>query len=100
MFDDDFLGTGFLPFVVTVEVAEPGQLPDVDSNGVPDVLEVNLAAALPEASPEEFVRTGLAGRGGCVIGTGGGAVDPLLALLAALAAGGMIYRRRPRRSHG
>ena len=96
MFDSDFLGTGFLPFLVNGDASVPGDLPDVDGNGVADVLEVNIAAALPEG----LIRTGLAGRGGCVIGTGGGAVDPLLALLAALAAGGMLYRRRPRRLHG
>ena len=86
----------FLPFLVNGDASVAGELPDVDGNGVPDVLEVNLAAALPEG----LIHTGLAGRGGCVIGTGGGAVDPLLALLAALAAGGMMYRRRPRRLPG
>ena len=99
IFDDDFLGTGFLPFVVNGEVSEPGELPDVDANGVPDVLEVNAVTAA--ALPEGLIHTGLAGRGGCAIAPplAGGVktpVDPLLALLAVLAAGGMIYRRRER----
>jgi len=63
LFDDNFPGTGLLPFVVNGDVSEPGDLPDVDANGEPDALDVNTAAALPEG----LFHAGLAGRGGCVI---------------------------------
>ena len=93
-------------------------LPDVDGDGIPDVLEVNeestavappgeapVATPAPAEAPvvgaanEGLIHTGLAGRCGCVIGTVGGATDPLLPLLAMIAAGTLIWRRRQTRSH-
>ena len=66
-------------------------LPDLDANGVPDVLELFEAG---ESSG--VILTGLSGRGGCSIVAGGqnGPIDPLLPLIAVLAAGGMLCRRR------
>jgi len=90
LFDADFLGDGYLPFTAGGEAVEPGALPDLDGNGVADVLEANAPAA---ALPEGIIHTGLAGRG-CVVGGIGAPPDPLLPLLAVLAAGGLLYRRR------
>lgn len=106
LFDADFLGDGYLPLTVDGQRLAPGELRDADGNGIADVFEANdivdvfepntPAAALPEGQ----IHTGLAGRGGCSIGIGGGTPDPLLPLLAILAAGTLMYRgrnaRRPR----
>jgi len=84
LFDEDFLGSGFLPIVVGGEVVSPGNFPDIDSNGVADVLEANgPAAALPDNG---VILTGLAGSG---------ATGPLMPLiLSALSLIGLASRRR------
>ena len=103
LFDSDFLGDGFLPFTADGDSIANVELPDVDGNGIIDVLEPN--AALPEvAAAEGVILTGLAGRGGCAIAPLGTLsnsgtrtpVDPMLPLLAILAAGALTYRRRMR----
>jgi len=94
-FDDDFLGTGFLPLTINGDDPQTVSLPDTDGDGIPDVIQVN-APALEAALPSGFVHTGLAGNG-CVIGTSDSPTDPLLPLLAGLALGGMLYRRRESR---
>ena len=86
-----FLGDGFLPFTADGEPVIGAALPDLDGNGLADVLEPPVPAA---ALPEGLIRTGLAGRGGCVVGGAGAPVDPLLPLLGVMAAAGMMYRRR------
>ena len=100
LFDDDFLGDGYIPLASNEGPILAAALPDVDGDNIPDVFEANTeepAAALSEG----YVRTGLAGRGGCSISSANwpnqagskGPVDPLLAILAALAALGLRMRR-------
>ncbi len=66
-------------------------LTSMATGSLADVLQANAPAA---ALPGGLIHTGLSGRGGCGLGTGGGPFYPLLALMAVLAAGGMLFRRR------
>ena len=64
------------------------------------MFEANAEAPAPApALSEGYIRTGLAGRGGCSIEPAGskGPLDPLLALLAAIAALSLRLRQGFRR---
>jgi len=51
VFDDEYLGTGFLPFIVSAEAVSYENIPDVDGDGVPDLLEENTTESEPEPGP-------------------------------------------------
>ena len=94
--DSDVLGDGFLPITVRGESILLAGLPDADGNSIPDLLQSNEPAAATADIADGFVRTGLSGRGGCTIAQPGsnGPLDPLFAILAALALLGLRLRRR------
>ena len=103
LFDDDFLGDGFIPLASSTAPVSGAALPDVDSDGVPDVFEANAVEAPAAALPDGVIHTGLAGHGGCAIAPIGSnaskrPIDPLLAILVALAAIGLRVRRGLTRS--
>ena len=109
LFDDNFLGDGYIPLASNAEPILGAALPDVDGDNIPDVFEANaeeLGAVEPgveepaAALPDGVIHTGLAGRGGCSIEPAGsnGPIDPLLAILAALAAFGLRMRKGIRQS--
>ena len=80
-----------MPITADGEALYTADLPDVDANGVIDVLEPNA----PEAALfEGQVLTGLSGHGCVISASGAGSSDPLLPLLAFLAMGGVMVRRR------
>jgi len=93
LFDDDFLGNGFLPFTVQGEAAGTTDLPDTDGDNIPDVLEAEEVEPPAAATPPGKVHTGLAGSGCSINGSGSGkdAMLPMLLLLTIVA---LCTRRR------
>jgi len=90
--DSDYLGDGFSSILAGGEPVFLAVLPDSDSDNTPDFLQANEPAAAIDDIAEGFVRTGLAGRGGCTIAPIGseGPLDPSLAILAASALMGYV----------
>ena len=94
--DSDVLGDRFLPIIFRGEPILLAGLPDTDGNNTPDLLKSNEPAAATADIAVGFIRTGLSGRGGCTTSQPGsnGPLDPLLAILAALALLGLRLRWR------
>ena len=92
LFDDDLYGLGFLNIHDGSDSgATIAELPDSNSNGVPDVVEPRILSAL-----DGTIYTGTAGAGCSISPRKNGGLDPLFALLLSAGTGMLLYRRSRR----
>jgi len=77
-FDDDPNGSGFIKLRKD-QVLSPEELPDANGNGIPDLIDPEIGAALPA----EVIHTGVQGNGCSIVFARGNSMDSILLLLIA-----------------
>lgn len=95
--DLDSDNDGFLPILVGGEAIDLNNVPDTDSDNIPDILELPELPEIGSAEADGQVHTGFAGRGCSILPTDRkGPLDPMLAMLALTAAIGTRWSRKLR----